>query len=254
LLLPPETPRSPHVFIVSGPSGTGKDTVLKLLLEMLHSRGYVASIFSKFVTRSDRFPEKITPSLFRYQMHVTKLEFESLFNAGEIVCKYSLYENDYGFSNSEILNMASQLHARNSSATGKAGLISNSYQYTPILFSVMSMYDQVETFAKLILEGCPEAVVTRVLLSADSDICTSRLAKRITAKPLNDEELIRGYGEFRIRSAQIKTDAAALDSRSSYSWNFSIYNNKLDGGMAAANDFYRRVLRTLECSRSIASS
>lgn len=47
MLLPPESISRPCVFVVAGPSGAGKDTVLRNVVEALHVRGFPASFLTK---------------------------------------------------------------------------------------------------------------------------------------------------------------------------------------------------------------
>lgn len=80
---------NPKIFVISGPSGVGKGTIVKALVDQLKPSA------EKIITYTTRKPRAtdIAQDIHKY---VTKKEFEKLIKAGEIL-EYNFYnENYYG--------------------------------------------------------------------------------------------------------------------------------------------------------------
>ncbi len=96
--IPPNKISEPTIFLLSGPSASGKDSLLESIRKSLRSRGYVFEYLLKYTTRGQRKSE-LKASYYRY---LSGREFQKLIGEGEIILNYSKYGFRYGLSNSQL--------------------------------------------------------------------------------------------------------------------------------------------------------
>lgn len=80
--------RIPHVFIISGPSGVGKDTVIEKLREVYPNAGYVVTATSRQMRPGEEHG--------KHYLFIDRQDFEAQIAAGEFIESALVYGNLYG--------------------------------------------------------------------------------------------------------------------------------------------------------------
>jgi guanylate kinase len=108
-LNPPPMTGSTNIFLISGPSCSGKDALAYAVRKSLRERGYGCEFVLKYTTRSPRQSE-LSPEYSRtnYYKYVSESEFMTLKGSGEIILDYSKYGYYYGLSRAQLEANATQ--------------------------------------------------------------------------------------------------------------------------------------------------
>lgn len=101
-LAPPPRATTPTVFLISGPSASGKDALLSEAHKCLGSRGFFCEFLKKYTTRGWRSTDAIEKSGVNYYEYPTEKDFEKQLSEGEIILAYTKYGNEYGFSKRQL--------------------------------------------------------------------------------------------------------------------------------------------------------
>ena len=80
--------RTPRVFIISGPSGVGKDTVIEKLREVYPNAGYVVTATSRPMRQGEEHG--------KHYLFIERAEFEAQIAAGDFIESALVYGNLYG--------------------------------------------------------------------------------------------------------------------------------------------------------------
>lgn len=88
--------RNPTVFIISGPSGVGKDSVILKLREVYPNAGYVVTATSR--------PKRPGEEHGTHYLFIEREDFEAQIAAGEFIESALVYGNLYGVPRRPILN------------------------------------------------------------------------------------------------------------------------------------------------------
>jgi ribose 1,5-bisphosphokinase PhnN len=218
---PPEKPRRPIVFLVAGPSASGKDYVTHKVFEALRARGYACQFVLKYIQRTSRPEERRIAPFLRYQIALSPEEFSQLQNSGEVVCPYSKYGSLYGFSMS---NLERLLHSDDPSAN----------------ICIMSAFEQAETFVQF-LTTLGFSVVP-VLLHASLQTCRRRLLGRLLA--LREDQSFdesKATAELWLRAEEVAKDIALIQQDESPLDRIYVdrISNDRDGDSRAMQELYR---------------
>lgn len=189
----PPKPPQPTVFLIAGPSASGKDFVTRSVFEALRARGYYCQFVLKYIQRESRPEERRISPFLRYQIVVSPQEFEQLERVGEIICPYWKYGSRYGFSTS---NLARLIVSQDADAN----------------ICIMSAFEQVEDFV-CYLQTIGFKVIP-VLLHARLEICRRRLLDRLLSlkkDPSFDES--KAVAELWLRAEEVAHDIARIEKQ-----------------------------------------
>ena len=239
VLRPVDVLSRPIFCLISGPSGSGKDTVLKRTIEWLQARGYPARYLTKYVDRSPRDSEAGGHPLFRYQVHVgrrteqaSKIPGAPLGEIPDSFFEYQRYGNWYAFSRADVEAFA---------AAGNP----------PVVFIVMSEYARLREFWSEI-QSIVERLSTNFdkisfLLEATEDRSLESLVSRVLSRTKNDPTALDdAYEDYRVRRAEITSDYAQIAADSAmFAEYVDIRNLKPDNGLSATGQIYQRLLNEL---------
>ena len=92
--------KSPNLFIISGPSGVGKDTILNLMQKRYTSNHYVVTV----TTRNKRHNEIDGKDY----IFVTNQQFQQMINSDEFLEWAIVYNNKYGVPKNQVTQALSQ--------------------------------------------------------------------------------------------------------------------------------------------------
>ncbi len=165
------------LFVVSGPSGAGKDVVINRLIHMLEAHGRSATNLRRFTTRPPR-PDELSGTPFT---HLTQRDFDKPVTTGEISCVHTSLGYTYGCDSS----FASETPAG-----------------TAIFYS-MRVYDALPMIKReaeacglnvrnLLLKADEESIRSRVLMRSSTE---AEKCSRIT-KSLNDLNWLATHQDF----------------------------------------------------------
>jgi len=164
-VLPTPAPKQSVLFLLSGPSASGKDTLLGRVLLALRARGYSCEHMVKYTTRPRRSGESTGNA--NYYRYISDAKFARLCAEKEIIFEYAKYRNRYGLSRTQ--------------------LVENGKQNTPTL-GIVSDFHIVETIDReLKVEGIR---VIPILIFAPVEDCRVRTPGRNLSPEDADERLL----------------------------------------------------------------
>lgn len=202
-IVPPNKISEPTIFLFSGPSASGKDSLLESIRKSLRSRGYGFEYLLKYTTRKKRKSE-INNSYYRY---LSKKEFQTKIGEGEITLNYSKYGYDYGLSKSQLMQ--------------------NSEKKIPtfgIISDFRRMKETVETLRKKNIR------VVNVLIYATAEDCRRRMPHR----NLEPTDTVTRIQEAEEDCLYIESNFETIEN----SFNFILLNNDKVNFSSASAQLY----------------
>lgn len=192
-LSPPPNNNQPTLFLIAGPSASGKDYITHNTMNALRARGFSCQFILKYILRDSRSEERKVAPFLRYQIVLSENEYHYLKDIGEIVCPYWKYKSQYGLSRSNLDRLLKTHQAS-------------------VNVCIMSAFEQADMFIEY-LQNIGFRVIP-ILIHADLGVCRHRLLNRLLNIRDNenfDENKIEE--ELWIRAEEVAKDIDRIRNR-----------------------------------------